>query len=249
MVYKIIVCDDDPDSFGRMQEALEEAAGLSNMELDISYYKHAKDCLQSIEQEAPDAVILDVEMPEMTGMELAKRIRQADADLILMFCSSYVDYVFESFEVTPLRYIRKNNLKKDIRLALQAMTEVIRMRQPVYITLQSEDGNEEVEVGDLQYIELIRKRMYFHIAPDRELVIKMNMKKLRSIIKEEDERFVLINSGTLVNAGYIKAYTRQDVTLFNGKKLPIARRRYEQVKDRILLNWSKRKYRRSKETI
>ena len=128
------------------------------------------------------------------------------------------------------------------------MISVINIRQPIYITLESEDGSEQVEINSIQYMELHCKKMHFHINPDKEVVMKMSMKQLCSLIKD-DERFVLVNSGTLVNTNYIKAYTRKNVTLHNGIKLSIARSRYEFVKEGILLNWSKKKYQRKNDTV
>lgn len=110
--------------------------------------------------------------------------------------------------------------------------------QPKYLSLKWETGEEMVEVMTVRYAEIWKRRMHFYLEDGRELVVKMTMKKLLEMLRDDD-RFVLFDSGLLVNTTQVQIYNRQEVTLKDGTMLPIARTRQEEVKRVIMRNRSR----------
>ena len=149
-----------------------------------------------------------------------------------MFLTDHADYVFDTFEVQPFRFIRKSRMHMELFLALQAAIPVLERRRERFLTLKTEDGMEQVGVGSILYVEMLQRHMHYYLEDGREIIENKTMKKLLQELSYDD-RFVLLDSGLLLNMEYEKAYTQQSVTLTNGMVLPVARTRVKEVKRAI----------------
>lgn len=233
----IAVCDDEEHSRKSIQKDLEKAAKRCRERITMRFFESGRGYLDYVSEGWENILILDIDMPDMNGLEVAREVRKKRKDIILIFLSSHPEYVFQSFEVQPFRFIRKDEKDIELFLALRAAFSVIRSKQKKYIRIAGEDGEEMIEISDLIYAELWKRKLHFHLADGRIIAMKMTIKELGSRL--EGESFVLLHSGLMVNTAYVKSHTRLDVTLKNGDKLPIARTRAEEVKKAVYEYWSK----------
>lgn len=239
MIYKFAVCDDEQEYRNLIKVELDRVATACNVKVDVVFFKSAIECLAYFEQgNAPDLLLLDIDMPNMSGLELAKKVREVNEKQLIVFVTAHSEYVFESFEVQPFRFLRKENLYMELYLTLQRAIPMIDKMQPKYLSLKWETGEEMVEVMTVRYAEIWKRRMHFYLEDGRELVVKMTMKKLLEMLRDDD-RFVLFDSGLLVNTTQVQIYNRQEVTLKDGTMLPTARTRQEEVKRVIMRNRSR----------
>ena len=72
-------------------------------------------------------------MPDVSGLEVAKKLRQKHLDIILIFISAHEQYVFESIEYNPFRYIRKNRIEKELMPCLKAAYQRLEEMQDSYM--------------------------------------------------------------------------------------------------------------------
>ena len=78
-------------------------------------------------------------MPDITGLDVAKTIRQTNSNIILIFISSHEQYVFKSIEYRPFRYIRKEYLKEELPNALKAAYKLIESDKDESIIVKADD--------------------------------------------------------------------------------------------------------------
>ncbi|MFR7383482.1 MAG: LytR/AlgR family response regulator transcription factor [Anaerostipes sp.] len=109
MRINIAICDDEQESLHMIQKELYNAANKLKIEIETYAYNDGKKVLDSIynENEDFDILFLDIDMPDISGLEIARKLRQKNLDIILIFISAHEQYVFESIEYNPFRYIRK----------------------------------------------------------------------------------------------------------------------------------------------
>lgn len=118
----IAICDDDSKITSRLESGIRAIFKNLKDGVDVSVFLNGADLIDTIKKEKIhyDILLLDVDMPNISGLEVAKILRETNEDIIIIFISSYEKYVFDSFEYNPFRYIRKNRIKEELSIALKS---------------------------------------------------------------------------------------------------------------------------------
>lgn len=116
MIINIALCDDEQESLDILKKELDKEAEKLNIKISTSAYDDGNKVLDLIckNKEDFDILFLDIDMPGISGLEIAKRLREENSDIILIFVSAHEQYVFESIEYSPFRYIRKSRIGDEL---------------------------------------------------------------------------------------------------------------------------------------
>ena len=138
-----------------IQKELYHIADKLKIEIETYAYKEGKKVLDLIynEKEDFDVLFLDIDMPDVSGLEVAKKLRQKHLDIILIFISAHEQYVFESIEYNPFRYIRKNRIEKELMPCLKAAYQRLEEMQDSYMIVKTEEAEVRVNHSDIMYYE------------------------------------------------------------------------------------------------
>jgi two-component SAPR family response regulator len=90
----------------------------------IASFQSATKVLNEIKKLKPDVVFLDIEMPEMTGIELASNIVLINCDIEIVFVTAYNQYALEAFKVNAVDYLLKPILQKDINKTVKRLMKI-----------------------------------------------------------------------------------------------------------------------------
>lgn len=117
---RIAICDDDNEMLGRLKKDVIEIFGILKVNIEIFSFSDGKELLRTIQNDDEnfDLFLLDIDMPDVSGLEIAQMLREMSVNLIIIFISAYDNYVFDSIEYSPFRYIRKSRIKEELPLAL-----------------------------------------------------------------------------------------------------------------------------------
>lgn len=108
MKYKIAICDDMEQDAQYITSAVMKWAQKENYSVDIQVFSSAESFLfQYAEQKNYDILLLDIEMKNLNGIELAKRIRKENNTVQIIFITGFPDFVWEGYEVSALHYLIK----------------------------------------------------------------------------------------------------------------------------------------------
>jgi DNA-binding LytR/AlgR family response regulator len=236
---KLAICDDDVHSIKRTSDIVAEVANNIRRTIEIDTYSNAGDILHRLLQkkESLDILVLDIDMPEMTGLELAERLRSGGENLIIIFLTAHDSYVYKAIEYTPFRYVRKGCAKTELPIALKAAVQLIESQSDSSIVLRTEDGDERVSLSEILFYELdLRRKIIVQLHNGKSIVTtRMTIKDMQTQISES--RFIPLHRSMVVNASHVRSIKDAVVTLNSGEKLIVSRPQVKEVKKKLMHFW------------
>lgn len=220
---RIVICDDER----RICAILAEKVGKLCPDADIITYTSGKELLEA--DELPDILLLDIKMPGIDGMEVARILRDKDWRKILIFITSEEGQVFNSFDLHAFHFLVKPVADEKLEEVLRsAIKELERMKclpdqTEKYIDIQSGTAHIRINLMELIYAEVYNRKTIIH-TKTKDIEYYGQLSALEKIVGKE---FYRIHRSYLVNMKYIERYDKANLILVNGDTVPIARRGYE----------------------
>ncbi|MDF2822119.1 MAG: two component transcriptional regulator, LytTR family [Clostridiales bacterium] len=228
---QICICDDEQVMLKKIHNQVNNT--LKNIETTaiVNTFCKGSDLLHYVENNNVDIILLDIEMPEMDGFTVAKKMREnRQKPLVLIFITNRDDLVYDSFEYSPFRFIRKSHLEELENHLLTAINEI--RRSAVEITVKVEAGIVTILINDILYIE--RQGRMIAISTEKE--VHMVYQTVSDFEKDfGEDRFIRINEGCIVNFSHISFIKQNNIVLKNGKVLSVSRRRRKETMDKYKL--------------
>lgn len=234
MKIRIALCDDDGKALPVIAGAAESAFLEKGIHADIQRFTSGKALLQAMEQTRFQIILLDIEMPEMDGIAVGKKLREKGDGTQIVYVSEAESRVFESFLVQPLGFVRKSNFLNDIAAVVELYVKTCSQDEDSdYIEFLTRSGLLTLKSRQIRYIEGSRNYQLLYLDGQKEPVeVKMTMEKLEAATRPHD--FIRIHKGYLVNYRFIQRISATVVTLLDGTQLPIGRSKAAEVKSKYL---------------
>lgn len=230
---RIGVCDDQKDA----RELVAEKIKSYVPECQVIKYASGEEVLA--ETDPLDILFLDIQMPGLSGMETAKRLRGAGNLCSLIFVTAIEDCVFEAFDVDALHYLMKPFTDEKLKEVLQ---KAVRRREERLVLKGRDEKKEEqsmmitvggqhmtVRLQDIVYAEVFNRKVMLHLL-DGDIEYYGKMKDLE---KKVGEGFCRTHRAFLINFRYVRKYDAACVTMEKGKAL-IAKQNYREFVKRYL---------------
>lgn len=226
---KVAVCDDDLIFASKIEALLIEISKKSSVEMDIEVYSDGMELWEDISGgKVFELLYLDIEMAKLNGIDVAKKIRENDTNIIIIYISGYDNYLIDLFEVEPFRFIKKPVDKRIFEKYFYKAYERI-AHEEVYF---------EYKFMKIQHKILIKDIMYFESSGRLiNIVTKIDIRrfygKLNQIEKELEKGkypFLRIHQSYLINYRFIKEISFTKVVLINGKELQISEDRRKKIR-------------------
>lgn len=237
---KILVVDDEPLARRRLISQLQDLAiGEVVGEADDGLA-----CLAAVERLAPEVILLDVRMPGMDGLEVARHLRSLSAPPIVIFTTAYDEHALAAFETHALDYLLKPVRSERLREALQR-AQTLRLGREVLAeqTVASGARRRHVSavVGGALRLMPIAEVLYFQadqgyvsaVSQHSQLLIEDS---LRALEEEFPDDFVRIHRNALVAPAHVRGLERDHegnafvVLEGRAERLMVSRRLMAQVR-------------------
>lgn len=237
---KIAVCDDVEAELERIKASVEKLCREAKISAEIYSYQKGRElaALIAADKNSFDILLLDIDMPDITGLEVAEALRQAGSEMILIFVSAHEKYVFKSIEYAPFRYIRKSRINTELGPALNAAFSMLNSKNEKTTLIKTENETVLVKHCDIVYIEVSGHYLEVNLKSEDILKTRLPLKVLEGELADDD--FVRIHSGCLVNIKYISKFSSFDITLDSGKRLIVSRACLKSVKRKLMEYWRAR---------
>lgn len=180
-----------------------------------------------------DIALLDIDMGETNGIELARKLRASNENIVIIFITNFIQYAPEGFEVQAFRYLLKADLSAKLDSYFDsAVQEVLRRKQLVTISINSEII--DVPVNDILYLESHRRIVVMHLLDEKSPAYQFygNITELSE--KIEPLGFLRIQKSYLVNMHYVEIFQYNKVQLRGGLCLAPSEKNYSELKQKYL---------------
>lgn len=223
---KIGICDDESSLLALLMKYVKEWSSLRMIDCDIDTYASAEAFLFAYEDMAQyDLLLLDIQMQEMNGMELAKKLRSKKEEVSILFITGVKDYVFDGYSVDAISYLLKPVEKDRLMECLDKAYTKISSVTP-YLLLEMKGETTKVKITDIFFVE-----SDLHSTCFKTIDGKFKHNKGIQLVEEEliPHGFFRPHRSFLVNVSKIEKITKKDVYLEDGSIIPIARGRWEDM--------------------
>lgn len=212
----IAICDDDSACRDNLYGLLNTYRTEHRLQLDIYKFDNAAALLGS--QRRFDMIFLDYQMPGLNGMDAARSLRARNLTCSIVFVTSYPQFVLESFEVQPYRFLLKPAQKDQIDELMTGFIARQRMFAPIVIV---QDGCQiAISAKDILYLEGSGKNCIIRTLEETYTSSK-TLAQAHSMLPQHC--FYRTHKSYVVNLYSIRSFDKESVTLINGEAARIGR--------------------------
>jgi len=223
---RIAICDDEELYRVELKTILDKL--LINVDYNIDTFDDGNRLVESFKALPYDILFLDIEMPAVDGITLAKSLRAMSEKVFIVFLTSHVEYAIEGYEVNALRYLTKpvdiDKLKEVIRYVQEKQGA---SRQLII----KEDGEELlININDVIYLESMNQNVRI-VTTQGEHVIRYNIGDFEEQLKNDG--FFRSHRGYLISLAKVKKLSKNDVIMEGDVILPVSRSNVKALKDAL----------------
>jgi len=222
----IAICEDEKDIQELIEYYLDKILKNENIEYKIQKYSSGEALLKT-DLAYIDILLLDIQMGKINGMDTARKIREVDNNMEIIFITSLIDYIQEGYEVKAYRYLLKpiepEALKKHVLTCIKEGQAHINN----YILIKNKSNTYKIYLNDIKYIEVQKKNISIHTIHKR-IDIRYSLEKVEKDLNSD--KFVKCHKSFIVNLCFIENLKSNSLILENGEEVPISRYRYKDVK-------------------
>ena len=222
MTIRCVAIDDEPLALKQISDYIERTPSL---EL-IQSLNNAADAYELVNNNEVDLLFVDINMPELSGMDFAKSIKQ---DIGIIFTTAYSEYAVEGFKVNAIDYILKpigydsfiNAVEKAKKRLLQEKncTDELNSNND-YLFIKSEYKIIRIEFRNIKYIEGMREYVRIHLGDQKPVLTLLSFKKLME--KLPADSFMRVHRSYIVNLKKITTIERMRIIFDDDVRIPVS---------------------------
>lgn len=218
-MYHVAIVEDEKEYAEQLQTFLKQYEEEHNLRFKVTVFGDGAEILKNY-QKIYDLILLDIEMPQMNGMDAADQIRKQDQDVVMMFITNIASYAIRGYEVGALDYVMKPITYYGFAMRLGRALKRVRQNEEKAVLLPLSDGVKKLRLQQIYYIEVQNRILHFH-TEEGEYTIRGTMQKV-----EEDltgHSFAKCNHWYIVNLRHVTE-VRKNIAVVAGHELEISRR-------------------------
>lgn len=222
----VFICDDEL----RIASDIADKVKSELADAEISMFSTGVKLLERLSEEKCDILLLDIDMPELNGLEIAARLGALSEKPLLIFVTSHDELVYDSLQFHPFGFVRKGFLEKELPKMLADCVRELTGREK-HFCFHSNNSEIKLLLEDILYFEA--EGNYLRLfAKGGEYRFRETIAAVENTLRESG--FVRIHKGFLLNQSAVKILSSDKAELTDGTLLPIGRSYAENAKKRLM---------------
>lgn len=233
---KIMIVEDERIVAEQLKSFIEKYAKSNQLETVIVLYQNPEEFLKEYQNEA-ELIFMDINMPQMNGMNVAKKLRKLDAKVNLVFVTYLAKYAINGYEVHALDFILKPVSYENFAMKMDRILSLMEEDSDKKIMVKTTEGVAALYVKEIRYVEIAEHYLYFHMRDD---VVKSRgtLKEVQEIL--DGEPFASCNKCYLVNLERVDAIV-ENCVIVGHQELQISRLKKKEFMKRLAEYYANRK--------
>lgn len=223
----IVICDDEKLFRKVLREYLEIILKEIPNKFEIKEFNCGEDLIQNYSDNT-DIYFLDIEMEKLTGMDVARKIREFNCKSEIIFTTALAEYLQDGYEVRAYRYLIKpiefNELKKHVCSCI----EDIYIKHKHNLIIYNKSIVYKIQIDNITYIEVMDKDITIH-TKDNYYEIKSSLSKLERDLNQYNCKFYRCHKSYLVNMKHIQ-YIKKNTVFIDNREIPVSRQKIKDFK-------------------
>ncbi|EJF54721.1 response regulator of the LytR/AlgR family [Saprospira grandis DSM 2844] len=215
--YSVLVADDEPLALSLVEKYVKQIPFLQL----IGSHNNALSVLEQLEEEWVDLLILDIQMPNLSGMQLAQQLAGQGHKII--FTTAFEQYAIQGYKVNAVDYLLKPFAFEELLSAAQKakqQLQAVTVVQEDYLILKSDYKLQQIALDDILYIEGLKDYVRIHRkSTDKSLLSLLSMKSLQARLPRH--RFMRVHRSYIVNLDKISTIERGQL-IFGKQHIPVS---------------------------
>lgn len=234
----VAVIEDSELNQQQIIKIINDLSIVKTYEIQEHIFSSAEEFLSYNKIQQFEILIVDVDLPGISGLELVKKLQESKNNALIVFLTSYDHYMKEAFGVNVYKYVLKSEMETKLSDVLHQLVSNYIMKRKQYLLLKIQDENIEIKFYEDDLIcVLFEDRRPFVFTKERKYgIVGKSLTDFEENLKQDC--FIKINKGTIINIKYLESISTTSIKLKHvNTTLPISRGRYAFIKD-FLINYS-----------
>jgi DNA-binding LytR/AlgR family response regulator len=240
MRYNIAICDDCREYGEIVSKIIEEVASNNKINCSIETYTSGKNLVEAFKESEFDILFLDMEMPELNGVETGLLIRKMSKNNpVIFYLTSHKEYAYDSYQVKAKDYFLKPIKRFQIEEALNECMKEINVPQEFLDVKDVNHIKHHIPINEITHI--LRKKedrkIHIYFFDKKEIIIVQTLENIERELINNDN-IVRASKSCLVNMDNVKMINKNLIYFRNGFKEEASRRCLSQLNNKFKLkNW------------
>ena len=242
MTYRLAICDDEEIIRTVLKKYIHEICQEEHIQVLIESYENPMELLNQIQKypERYDLIFLDVDMPEINGIETGKRIKEVNEDVLIIFVTAHDKYALKAFEADAFQYMLKPARKDKLRVLLRKCHRIlskINREEQEFINIQEGERYTKVFYKDIIYFEKYKNKVRI-ICEEQEYAPYLTLRELKEMLNEGP--FVQCHQSIIIHKDKITEFKNNKIVILNDKYTLSVSRPYIKAIKNIFLDLLRR---------
>ena len=228
---RVAIVEDMDENTAILQTYLERYGKEHDIMIQTASYKDGMSFVTGY-RATWDLILLDIEMPNLNGMDTARQIRKADPDVLIIFITCLTQYAIEGYSVRALDYVLKPVQYYAFAAKLDQVCEILSSRQQYPLLINSRNGQIKLLPEQLFYVDVQDHTLCYHTK--QQLLHSTGTQSLSRLAQDMKQAgFARCHQAYLINLRYVTRYDRNTVFL-GDETLPLSRTYYKDFVQALL---------------
>ena len=219
---KIALVEDEIIEYKRFNDYILKICNELKIEINLVYFNDPINFLNEYSNDY-DAIFMDIELPNMSGMDASHKLRKIDDDVIIIFVTNLSQFAIEGYSVNAMDYILKPCNYYRLKSIIGRINNICKKDKEKYIVLNTNDEIIKIKVDDIYYFDVENHFVFIHTKNN----VYKEWGTLKSFVNKVDKNFALCNQCYLVNLKYVEGVI-DNYALIDNQKLLISRNKKKQ---------------------